>query len=78
MKVNIEFTQTVKYSKEVDLTDEGYEIVKDLFYDEVPMYIKKDGKLIFNPQYEILENIISDENVIDWEDHFSDAFVERV
>ncbi|MDV3982787.1 hypothetical protein CMT48_17100 [Elizabethkingia anophelis] len=78
MLVKIEFTQTVKYSKEVDLTYEGYEIVKDLFNDDVPMYVKKDGRLVSNPQYEILENIMSDENIIDWEDNFSDAFVEKI
>lgn len=78
MKVRIEFKKTVKYSKEIELTDAEYDIVKDLDNDDVHMYVKKDGKLISNPQYDIIESIASFQNIEDVYDELNDVTVEEL
>lgn len=76
MLVKIEFNQTVKYSKEIELTKEEYEIIKDLDNEDVQMYIRKDGKLTSNPQYEVLERIVSPVDIEDVDAEFCDVFVD--
>lgn len=80
MKVRIEFTQEVKYNFEAELTKEQFELIKDLYMDDVPMYIKKPNsdRLIINPQHEVLENFLSPKNIQDEGEELLDVTVEEL
>ncbi|GEM_PF-3080000 len=78
MKVQIELTQKVQYSFEANLTDEQYELIKDLDMDDVPMYIRKEGKIVTNPQYEVLEQFFDPYDVQNGEEEFLDVTIEEL
>ncbi|ODM52197.1 hypothetical protein BFF93_15800 [Elizabethkingia meningoseptica] len=78
MKVQIALTQKVQYSFVANLTDEQYELIKDLDMDDVPMYIRRDGKIVTNPQYEVLEKFFDPYDVQNGEEEFLDVTIEEL
>ncbi|MDV4024227.1 hypothetical protein CMT52_07740 [Elizabethkingia anophelis] len=76
MKVKIEFQRNIWYSAEIEVTDAEYDIIKDLDNDDLPMYIRKDGKIISNPAYDIISPFTEDEYVYDMDEEINNASVE--
>lgn len=76
--VEIEFSQKVVYKKRISVTQKEFNLIKDLDFSDVPMYVKRDEKLISNPKYEILETIISSDNIIDADDELLNVSVKEI
>jgi len=77
-KVKIEFWQKVKSEIEITVSDEDYNLIKGLKMDTVEMYNYKEGNLILNKAYQVLENYRDLSYVTDCSEELEDVFVSNI
>jgi hypothetical protein len=77
-KVNLQFEEIVCYNIDIEVTDEEYELIKNLDCEDVLEYTAETGKFICNPQYDFLTNYATSDNISDCADYYKDVIVTEI
>lgn len=66
--IELEFSQTVKYNVNIEVTEKTFKLLEGLEYTDVPQHVPKNGRLYPNPVYDILQQYALEGNIFDAED----------
>lgn len=85
-RIQVKLTRKVTYLSEITVSDEDFELIKDLDHDDVEMYDTKTVKtydngqrtIQYNPQYVILEDLDAEHYETEREETMYDVTVKEL
>lgn len=72
VQLRVEFWLKVKYSGVITVTEQEAEQLREEQDNDIPQYIKEDGRLTGNPLYNLLSDVATESNAYDWSDELED------
>ncbi|MCT4256738.1 hypothetical protein HZP34_18545 [Elizabethkingia anophelis] len=79
IKVQVDFTRNERYCANIELTEEEYEMFKDIEDgDDISIYKLENGKYISDPRYDILDPYADGDNIMNSEEEFYNVSIRKL
>ncbi|MCL1671739.1 hypothetical protein [Elizabethkingia ursingii] len=79
IKVQVDFTRNERYCANIELTEEEYEMFKDIEDgDDISIYKLENGEYISDPRYDILHPYADGDNIMNSEEEFYNVSIRKL